>query len=263
MHPNINETDIRVARVQDAYQIYDLLVEAFGGRYLPYTVFQSPLSVIYLQRLIRQGVEQSSHIFHVTERFSGVKGFYNAVVRQRDFFLNYIAVCKSERSVGVGQALLNHFEAHGTFLGCRQYVLDVFESNQTAYRWYLKHGYFLDSMNFQVRLSTAQGATKKNRPMRLTKEDLQTAMKEEQAQGFSKVDGRYEAGQITVGLIAGRACKLLTYQNIELVEAVEAVCARFQSDRTELIIPALPVLPTNWSILDSEKTLRLIKPVTS
>ena len=161
MHPNINETGIRVARVQDAHQIYDFLIEAFGGRYLPYTIFQSPQSITYLQRLIKQGIDQSGHIFHVLERSSVVKGFYNAVVRQRDFFLNYIAVGKSERSVGVGQALLNHFEAQGAFFGCRQYVLDVFESNQTAYRWYLKHGYFLDSMNFQVRLSTAQGATKK------------------------------------------------------------------------------------------------------
>ena len=96
----------------------------------------------------------------------------------------------------------------------------------------------------------------------VTDGNLQIAVREEQAKGFSKVDGTCGNGQMTIGLIGGHVCKLLACHDIDLEDAVEAVCARFRSDRPVLIVPALPAVPTAWSILDFEKTLRLVKPIS-
>jgi ribosomal protein S18 acetylase RimI-like enzyme len=260
--PPIRQTHIRAAQAHDTRPIYDLLIEAFGGRYLSYTIFQSSQSAAYLQCLIEQGLEQSGHLFYVADLAQIVKGFYDAVLHRGDFVLNYIAVSRPERSAGIGNVLLSHFEARGAMLGCQQYVLDVFESNQLAYRWYLNHGYRADSANFQARLLTARGVTRASWPLVVAAGNLQLAVREERAKGFSKVDGTCGNGQITIGLIGGHVCKLLAYHDIDLEEAVEAVCARFQSDRPVLIVPALPVVPTAWPILDFEKTLRLVKPAS-
>ncbi len=259
MQPAAVETDIREAEIQDANQIYDLLVDGFDKRYLPYTIFQPSQSVVYLKRLIEHGFERSGHLFSVRVLDGKLRGFYDAVMRQTEFFLNYIAVAQSERGNGIGGMLLTHFETKGTLCGCQQYVLDVFESNVRAYHWYLNQGYQVESASFQVRVSTADGLTRRGQPLLITADDFQRAVNEEQVQGFSKVDGVCGTGQITVGLIGGQVCKLLGYHEVDLVGAVASVCTRFQTDRPVLIVPSLPELPSAWPILDYEKALRLVK----
>jgi GNAT superfamily N-acetyltransferase len=250
----------RIARPEDAPTIYALKEQAFGDSYLLYTIYQAPQSVRYLARLIAEAHKLSGQGLVVIEHDGKIRGYYHAMCRTAQYFLNYIAVTQEAEHLGLGSVLLRHFEETGKDIGRQMLALDVFDSNPFVRDWYYRHGYRLTEASFCVRL--AMDALPGNGAPLLCQQDaLVHALAEEGAWGFSKVECQYGSGHLTVGLIAGHTCKLLDYSGLSVKDAALAIASRFKRKRKALIISALPHLPSGWPILSSEKLLRLVKTV--
>jgi len=251
---------VRRATSNQAASIYDLKVQAFGDNYLLYTIYQAPQSVRYIEQLISQGARQTGQDFFVIAREEQVLGYYHAVRRETEYFLNYIAVSKDLRQSGLGRTLLDYYESYGRDIGCSHLSLDVFESNASVHDWYLAHGYRQVGSSVHVRMAiTALGDA--GPELTCSAVSLQQALAAEQQWGFSKVEYGSASESVTVGLIGGQACKILAFTGLSLEQAVAAVCRRFRPDRSTLIVSSLPQVPTDWQITSMEQALRLTKTV--
>lgn len=250
----------RAARPSDAWGIYTLKCRVFGDRYLGYTIYQSPQSVNYLAELIARGSEQSHHSFFVISQAGEIRGYYHAVHRGTDFFLNYIAVTAVARRQGWGNALLEHYEDRGRASNCQRLMLDVFDSNRRVRDWYGNHGYQPHSASLCARLAL-DAWPESSFLLNYSDDDWARTRREEQVQGFSKIKCFCGPGQLTVGLIASRVCKLLDYEGIKLEDAVLAIVHRFRTEREILVVSSLSDIPSDWPVINVDKILRLIKPI--
>jgi ribosomal protein S18 acetylase RimI-like enzyme len=250
---------IRAARPSDAMGIYALKLNVFGDRYLPYTIYQAPQSVHYLAELIACGPDLSCHRLFVISQNDEITGYYHAVRRDTEFFLNYIAVAVVARGQGWGNALLKHYEDTGRALGCQHLALDVFDSNRRVRDWYQNHGYQVLSAFLSASFALNAWTIGSSFPLEYDYIAWTQARKEEQARGFSKIECLCGPGRLSVGLIAGRVCKLLSYEGIKVENAVLAIVRRFRAERRVLIVPSLFYVPPDWPVLNVEKVLRLMK----
>ena len=144
------------------------------------------------------------------EQDLAVGGYYHAVNRATQYFLNYIAVAQETKHLGFGGILLRHFEETGKDNGCEMLALDVFDSNPSVRDWYYHHGYRLTETNFHVRL--AMGALiGDGAPLLCQQDALARGLAEEETLGFSKVECQCGSDGWIVGLNAGHTCKRLDY----------------------------------------------------
>jgi ribosomal protein S18 acetylase RimI-like enzyme len=255
--------DIRPAQPQESMAIYAIKKEVFSSTSLPYSIYQSPRSVHYLEHLIAQAPDPAGHNMWVACDGSRIVGYYHAITMTGDFFLNYIAVDPHVQRRGVGSALLQHFESLGKEYGAQQLVLDVFERSPQVVNWYANRGYRLQFASFHVCLSldSSIGQSSALLELRCDKKTEQMALDNEQKWGFSKIDYACGTGTVSVGLIADKACKLLKYEQVDIEQAVSAICSKYRNVRQVLIVSSLAELPKHWRTLRTDKTYRLVKPV--
>jgi ribosomal protein S18 acetylase RimI-like enzyme len=249
---------IEEANPSDADDIYDLNMGAFGEKYIRYTIFQARESIHYLRALIADGVEKSKHVFYVLRKDNHIIGYYDAVHLDNEMFLNYVAITEQYRNCGLGTFLLGHFEESGRSYGCTRLGLDLFESNSGAREWYFKNGFITEKESFLVCLKMA-ATSRINSNLKYQNEDLGMALSREKIRGFSKLECRCGPGRITLGFINSRICKILSFEQIGLEEAVDAINHEFGRDREFLVIGNLSSVPASWSNVAVEKILKLGK----
>lgn len=244
-----------------AQAIYDLKVQVFGRGFLLYTIYQAPQSVRYLELLITRPSEVGDHDVFVVEEAKRVIGYFHAVKRQTEYFLNYIAVDTNRQHSGLGRRLLNWYEHLGLTTGCSNLTLDVFESNAPACAWYLAHGYHQVKEIYHARIPL--GNWDKPAPeLACAASTLQAALAQEQTWGFSKIVMSGPSGSMTVGLIGGNTCKLLAFTDITLEQAASAIRQHFGTKRSLMIVSTQSSVPDQWRPVSQERVLRLTKPVT-
>jgi ribosomal protein S18 acetylase RimI-like enzyme len=259
---SVNDTQftLRLARPEDSLAIYELKKQAFGDSYLLYTIYQAPQSVRYLEKLIAQETPQVAHYFYIVEINDRIVGYYHAVSREDDSFLNYIVVAQSFQHLGLGRVLLNHYEHKSREKGYSLMSLDVFEDNLVARKWYTRQGYRQASFSFHFRVRVSPPV---HEGLELQYDDisLQKALEAEQQWGFSKIDCTCGSGQLTLGFIAGTSCKLINYAGISLATAVQSIARHFHSTRKILIISGASEAPDSMNVISAHKSLRLVKPL--
>ena len=194
------------------------------------------------------------------EREERVAGYYHAVRRGVEYFLNYIAAAKDFRRLGLGGLLLDHYERCGRDAGCSALSLDVFESNASVRNWYLAHGYRQVGSSFHVRMAVV-ALSDRGPELACDARLLQQALEAERLWGFSKVELGSASESVTVGLIGGQACKILAFAGMPLERAAAAVGRRFRAERSMLIVASLPQVPTDWQLMSLEQALRLTKEI--
>ena len=215
----------------------------------------------HIAKLLAQGPRRSRNYFFVALRDSDIVGYYHATRHEATWFLNYVAVAKMMRGMGIGEQLLRHFEDTGQALGCALLELDVFESNERAYDWYLQRGYQLGSASYQVRIAIGNGYFAASGILRWNKLAWLRAHWNETLWGFSKLDCWIGDANVTVGLISQTTCKLLSYVGLTLEQAVAAIERTFETQRRVLILPNLSALPQYNNLVGWERALRLSKPI--
>ena len=142
---------IRPAQPGDAHTVFDLLCDVFGQTLLPYTIFQAPSSLHYLESIVERQKSDEPHIVVAVSR-GQVVGFYDASAHDKTFHLKYVGVAPRSQGTGVGKELLHHFEHQGRARNCAVLSLDVFESNHRAWRWYRRHDYQEDRGFYMTRV---------------------------------------------------------------------------------------------------------------
>jgi GNAT superfamily N-acetyltransferase len=238
---------IRLANPEDGRAIYALLVEAFGNRYLGYTIYQAPQSSRYLRELIKAQPRNNHHVA-VAEREECVIGYYEALAESSRLMLNYLAVATPARANGVGSVLMRHLQDVGRTLGCTELLLDVFQKNERAVAWYARQGFLPCSAVYKTRLRLNRFVSVGSYELECRTPEWKSALAEERLQGFSKIDVECGPGQLTMGLIAGSDCCLLAYKGVAWNEAVEALARCLRGLRRHLIVstecppdPGLPI----------------------
>jgi ribosomal protein S18 acetylase RimI-like enzyme len=228
---------------------------------LLYTIYQAPQSVRYLELLLTRTSEVGDHDIFVVEEAKRVTGYFHAVKRQAEYFLNYIAVDTNRQHSGLGRRLLNCYEYLGLTAGCSDFALDVFESNAPACAWYLAHGYHQVNELYHARipLDNWDGPAPE---LACAASTLQAALTQEQTWGFSKIVMSGPSGSMTVGLIGGNTCKLLAFTDITLEQAASTIRRHFGTKRSLLIVSTQSSVPDQWRPVSQERVLRLTKPAT-
>lgn len=254
---------IQRASQDDIPEIYSLMVEAFGSRFLSYTIYQSPKSVSYLKRLSSSNLENNGQALVVLRREGRIQGYYQAFASAKKYFLNYIAVRSTSSGKGFGSVLLSHFEDKGKMFNCTQYKLDVFEQNRRALEWYNRKGYEKESESIMSRI--ALGIIDKRGPkLRCESGTWDAAVNQENEKGFSQLECSCGQGSIVLGLINGNVCKLLKYEGISFEESVLSINDYFAgSKRDSLIVSSTSLLASDWPLRQQDRVFRLAKNVAA
>jgi ribosomal protein S18 acetylase RimI-like enzyme len=248
------EVALRAAIERDAQAIYALMQEAFGAKYLPFTIYRSQKTIAYLERLIASG----NQTYIVAEQHGKLAGYANACYSEDPPILNYIAVTSAARGFGVGNRLLKAVELEVCRQGFRTLSLDVFESNPSVVEWYTKSGYGITSQCFLCRIDLTS-TMHIDSPPPSHPSLWQAALAAEEQNGFSMVIANMAEGEITLGFIGGVASKLLGYRGISLDEAIEATIAMLNGTRSELIVVSKQAPKAGHRLLSLEVSLRMVK----
>lgn len=249
---------IRRARRSDCRSIYRMKQDAFQS-YLLYSVYQTHASMRYLRELLTQSADDSANHFYLLECNGIPMGYYHAVASAERLHLNYIAVDHDVRGQGIGDELLRHYESLGRVLKLERLTVDVYESNPTALEWYLSKGYARIGEKYQLRLAIPKKAKIGLELLSFSSEDWERARKREAYWGFSRLECKFGSASITVGLIGGNTCRLMSYSNIERESAACLVCQTFAGRREVLIMDADTRPDFDLEIIGVERVLSLEK----
>ena len=249
---------LRIAEPSDAPEIFALASRVFGEKQFLYTVYQAPQSLKYVGRLITAG--DANHRFVLLKRDLELLGYYEALLRDGTCFLNYIAIDPAVSGQGFGKLLLRDFEVMGCNSGCRHLSLDVFQSNTRAVAWYQNSGFREESVTYLARIAL-RDAPNNGVGLRIDKEDIDRALADERAWGFSKVQWQCAGGWVCLGFIGGRYCKLLDLDGITLAQAVNTLAASLSNQRDVLIVSSPEPIKIEREIMSSESVLRMVKPI--
>jgi ribosomal protein S18 acetylase RimI-like enzyme len=250
---------IQPAQIDDAPAVYELLYEAFGDRYIKFSIYQSPLAVNYLREQIGLGVRNGSPTVFVARNSDSLLGFYLAVRREEELFLGYIATNRSARGSGIGRLMLSHFEISALQMGCARTGLEVFESNGSAVAWYERAGYIQNRKNYHTIIDL--GALPSGHAPRLILDsgELKHALLLEEKLGFSKIPCLVDGGSVLLGVIAGCICNLLESKGISVLDAARAIVRSPLSARRWLLVTTAEPLHDIVGIDSSETSLYMIR----
>lgn len=253
--------DLRSASPRDAGGIYALGEQVFGSLQFLYTIYQAPQSVSYLRQLLAN----SDPNRRITVAMAGEElvGYYDASLDEDEAFLSYIAASPKVQGRGIGTLLLNHLGSLAGEKGCRQVVLDVFQSNTAARQWYERLGFQQTSESKLARVGLSDLLASDAPQLKYDSEQLQRALSEEAQGGFSKVLCACGPGNLTVGLIGGHTCKLLAYDGISLPQAANALALRFRHERNTLVFSFAGDPPSIAENASVETVLRLSRLLSS
>jgi len=252
--------DIEPAQTADAPAIYSLLCEAFGPSYLKYTIYQTPKSVLYLRKQIE--LARFQHSLSVIEMWGArnLLGFYFAVRRCDEYFLNYIATSIRARGRGIGRSLLEHFESAAAGMGCSATSLEVFESNRDTVAWYRREGYRQRSSRYVARFELSAFHNGQGPDLIFNSEELERAFSEEKSQGFSSITCSFAGSSITLGIIGGDVCNVLK-QNDFKPELANAVARSVIGSRPWLLINTTEPIGDINGLESRETSLYMARPI--
>jgi ribosomal protein S18 acetylase RimI-like enzyme len=257
MSDDTAQSYFRSAIAEDAEAIYRVKLGAFGTIFLPFTIYRSAKSVLYLRKVISDaGKSVSRGCVKVAVRGGAVAGYYMATPVGETYFLNYIAVAEWAKGVGLGKLLLENFEVEAQRLGFRSVGLDVFASNSDVLAWYSRHGYRLRTRSFAARIAVGRMPADGPR-VNWREADWLRALDEEAQQGFSRFSAWLEEGSVSVGLIDGCAARLLVWERVDLGAAVSAVAGALRELRSEMILVGVDTVQPEWPLIALEESLRL------
>jgi ribosomal protein S18 acetylase RimI-like enzyme len=245
---------LRPAAEEDASAIYAIKRAAFWESSLRYTIYRSEKSVTHISRLIAKAKDS----FMVAEGKDGLLGYAQVGCIDEGPILNYIAVADVARRLCLGHGLLESVESQARQRGHTRLYLDVFASNPSALRWYLRRGYRTVSQCFLYRIDLA-GIAWGGSGIEFDAEAWRAAVAAEAEDGFSKVSGRVGDGEITLGLIAGNALKLLGYRNLREDEAIATIAASVRGSRSELIVRSAEAPALAIPLISVQRSLRMMK----
>ncbi len=232
----------------DAEAIYRLLAEAFGPSYLKFTVYQSTKASDFIRHQVAASRAAGVPTFFVLREGGALAGFYNAMRRGREFFLNYIGTAEHTRSFGAGRRLMDHFETSGLAMGCESLGLDVFRSNGIASAWYARRGYQTRSVRYHMRFELEDLACGASERLEVDPTLLKQALEVESLRGFSSFPCSFSGKPMKLGLINGSVCNLLEPRGPAALEAASAVALAFAGQRRWLLATSeVPIPEARWA----------------
>jgi len=252
-----NKVDIRTATPEDVPGIFALATSLFGTKQFLYTIYQAPPAQGYLEKRVAAG--SRTNPFFVLEVYGKLIGYYEALVGERNCFLNYIGIDKSFAGHGFGNLLLTHFSGLARDCGRTELALEVFESNQRALSWYRRQGFEQKAVRYFTRVGIADLAADTNLKAFLNAAELRAALDDEAAQGFSKVVCDVGKHAILLGLIGGHSCKLLDCSGLPVDTAAEISAALMRGKRQVLIVSSAQRLCCKLPVLSAETVLQMGK----
>jgi GNAT superfamily N-acetyltransferase len=226
---------------------------------LKYTIYQAAASVREVEKIVNH--EEPGNEIFVLQDGKQLAGYYHAILSDKEYQLNYIAVRPDVRSRGLGSSLLRHFHEQALTRGCVQTSLDVFASNPKAHSWYEKEGYRPDRESWLCRFMASRPAPAPTCELICDSPATTTALEIERKFGFSKMPCECSGNLLTVGLIAGHTCRLL--DSVVPIEQIASALMRWEKlHRREILIAWWPGLPdSEWPLVSTELSIRMLRAV--
>ena len=142
---------IRRAETRDVPRILELLLQVNNVHHeIRPDLFLENETKYSAEELAKMLQDQSLPIFVAENSSAHVVGYLFAQIRERkgrnltggiSFYLDDLCVDAACRASGVGQALLEHAKDYARKLGCRELLLNAWEGNDTAIRFYANRGF--------------------------------------------------------------------------------------------------------------------------
>jgi len=218
-------------------------MEAISPSYLKFTIYQSPKAVGFIRRRVEASAAAGAPEYFILREGRELVGFYNALRRGTESFLNYIAIAPGVQGSGFGGRLMDHFEFSAAAAGCRTTGLDVFRSNAVATAWYAKRGYKECSVRYRLRFALETLASPGAGYLEVNQVLLEQALEEEASRGFSTLPCSLGGTAVKLGLIGGSVCNILEPRSAEAMPVARAVACTFAGRRRWLLaVSAVPLL---------------------
>jgi GNAT superfamily N-acetyltransferase len=229
-----DQSMVRRAKPDQLEELFQLKREALG-KYLDYTIYQTAASVQHLSTILNQNAPEHD-LFTLSEGQS-IIGYYHGIATGKTYILNYIAVRADQRGRGFGTQLLTHFHSQAEKRNLESTALDVFASNADAHQWYLNQGYHPLEESMMCRFLVTPGLAKASR-ISCPRQELSAALAAEQALGFSKLVCQCGKVQMTLGLIGGHTCRLIS-PAFPSEETLSAVLQWASRQNRQIVIAAI------------------------
>ena len=134
------DNKIRISRISSSDDIYTAIHSL--AAYLHNQAINKPKMI----RALSEKYEKNATVLiaRVSEEVAGVCVFYDNDIKNKTAYLSMIVVSKAAQGRGVGSALLQAMTDQCCDSGMNRLRLEVANSNKTAIRFYLKHGFELE-----------------------------------------------------------------------------------------------------------------------
>jgi len=142
-----NNLNIRIAKPGDAETIVAVMRDGFNEKYLAVLIYGCVGIEKYTRRLIHMPKGTSDTAYVVAEVGGKIVGCMEFRFVGNSVVLNYISVASGYRSSGLGSKLLKEALRITSAADADRMLLDVFEYNNVARRWYVRLGFEAERRN--------------------------------------------------------------------------------------------------------------------
>ena len=146
-------TDLRIRRAEarDVPRLLELLLQVNNIHHALRPDLFVENRTKYGEAVLLEMLEDPGKPIFVAETAEqGVQGYLFAQIRLREglnltggssFYIDDLCVSEAVRGTGIGTALLDFGKQYAKENGCREVLLNVWEGNETAIRFYVNHGF--------------------------------------------------------------------------------------------------------------------------
>jgi len=253
-------TIIRYADICEVGELFKLIQSSFD-KYIEFTPYISPQSINILEKEILNFKNMNNYekIWKVVSLKNKIIGFYCLKILPDYIFLNYIGIDIEYRSLGFGNAMLADIEKEAKSVGKNIIELDVFRSNETAYRWYKNKGFNESSIKSMNLIKIFDQDVSIYNCVKLDDLTLANAISEENRIGYSFLSGTIGNKSITYALIGNKYVKIVKPEVVSDLGIIRDSISFFNNSREYILFGSDPNLKIPFSIKRKEILIRMKK----
>ncbi|MEP7345325.1 MAG: N-acetyltransferase [Gemmatimonadaceae bacterium] len=218
---------LEIAQPRDAVAIVDMLRRTLDPRYHRFSLYRAASSARHLEKRLASGDGGGQRV-RTVRIDSQLVGFTLSDVLPDRLHLGYIGVVPESSGKGVGGQLLREL-IEAAREHCCVVTLDAFASNTPAIDWYRRHDFSEVSRSWSMEIDLARLPQE---PAHGGALNLDEALAEEMAQGFSSVEINAGLKRLRIGIIDGTVARALETDGISEARVAQIVRGALPERRT-------------------------------
>jgi hypothetical protein len=199
-------------------------------------------------------MQLDTEMFRLAEHEGVLVGYYQAIKIESILFTKYMATIHKRGCGVVAPALIGDAIELGRLMDCSTIEVDAMAGNRRLISLYARFGGKLISTSYVYRIDLSR--VPKVTGLSISPIELDASLTQEQQQGLSKVNARWNSFQMIIGLLAGHSCKILDNGGLSDIEIASLISGYFVS-RTYLMATSTALPDERIPLASIDKLIRL------